>query len=157
MKKIILLSIFIVSANSAQSMEQEDCIDLEAGNVNLRGSVELRATDKETVNNELLLAVSTHDVQEVVSAIRRGADVNCQDEQGNTPLLLAYKDIQNPSFIEACFKIIEMLIDEEADETIENKNGESAALLITSLESEGQGQNMQTSRKQGYFPSCWFL
>lgn len=93
-------------------------------------SIIVRSTDKERVNEELLEAAAVYDWVGVLSALKRGADSNCKDAEGNTPLIHACRYPKKVEFLRARVEIINMLLDEEADSEMKNSNGESALSIV---------------------------
>lgn len=59
----------------------------------------------------------------IAALIEGGADVNCLDEYGNTPLCLA-----------SSFEAMEALIDAGSDVSVKNKNGRTAAFNIVNID-----------------------
>ena len=137
MKKTIFLLALITCAIMVQAMAAQET-DIELGVNGLRGSVEIKAMDSDTVNSELRIAANCYDMHGVLSAIERAADVNCTDEYGNTPLMLACKYPHNEELLEARTNIVDILLDEGADVQMENAQGASS---LSIAQSNSRSQN----------------
>lgn len=73
-------------------------------------------------NEELLEAAGNGLLKKAKKAINKGADVNCRDDFGNTPLLLAVHHKKK--------KMIIFLLEQGADMALKNNNGHNAFRIV---------------------------
>jgi len=73
---------------------------------------------REQAQKDLMKAIQTNNLAKVREALSKGANINKQDDNGNTPLGLAIWDGANN-------QIIQELVNKGADKNIKNKNGQT--------------------------------
>lgn len=84
--------------------------------------------DPDTLNKRLIHSVGIEDWDEIENIVRLGADVNCRDDTGDTPLMEAF----NCSFPSGRLAMVKYLVGLEADVNAANKRGETVLMKAVS-------------------------
>ncbi len=128
-KKIIKNGVCFKYKNKSGKTVQEIAIEWERTEIagliantikkeNLKSALIVNIENNEKIkiaNYELIEGVKNDDIDKVKSAIKKGANINIQDEEGNTPISIACKNANK--------KIAQLLLLNDADVSIKNNDG----------------------------------
>lgn len=113
-------------------------------------SCDINIKSLDSATTALTTAVGLEDLEMVKYLIKAGADVNCIDEAGKSPLLLALQDGK--------FKIAQYLMKQGSDVNIVDELGQSALFLIANGGNNDCLKTVKKLMKYGYFlekDSAW--
>jgi len=101
---------------------------------NITRLIKVQAADINTTNAQkqtpLMLAAFQDNISTVKQLLNHNPDLNTQDENGNTALMLAIGASSTDRVTDNSFEITRILLEHGADPRLKNKNGKNAINLV---------------------------